>query len=88
MSSSVCPSPATSPTNFRTWRELYKVALFETDKREIPMRIADAERAIRERAMQLFSSTIDNVEEDQALDDALYALHALQNCLGLETRAA
>jgi hypothetical protein len=84
MSSSVC----TSPTNFRTWRELYKVALFETDKREIPIRIADAEKAIRERARLLFSTSTDNIEEDQALDDALYALHALQSCLGLDTKAA
>jgi hypothetical protein len=29
----------------------------------------------------LFSAGSDTIEEDQALDDALYALHALQNCL-------
>jgi hypothetical protein len=84
MSMLMCPSPA----NAKTWYQLYRVALFETDKQEIPMRIAEAEKAIRERARQLFATSTDNVEEDQALDDALYALRALQSCLGLETRAA
>ncbi|MGA8215259.1 MAG: hypothetical protein WB799_16805 [Candidatus Sulfotelmatobacter sp.] len=83
MSISEYPSPA----NSRTWRELYKVALFETDKHEIPVRIANAEKAIKQRAKQLFSTSNDSIEEDQALDDALYALHALQNCLGLESKA-
>jgi hypothetical protein len=77
-----------SPTNSQTWRELYRVALFETDKHEIPTRIGEAEKAIKERARQLFATSTDNVEEDQALDDALYALHALQSCLGLETKVA
>jgi hypothetical protein len=68
------------------WRELYTAALFETDKNRIPHRIADAEKAIVARARELFSAGADTIEEDQALDDALYALHALQNCL--EFRAA
>jgi hypothetical protein len=84
MSIRMCPSP----TNSQNWHELCKVALFETDKLEIPVRIAEAEKAIRERARQLFVTSTDNVEEDQALDDALYALHALQSCLGLETKVA
>jgi hypothetical protein len=84
MSTNVFPSP----TNSQTWRELYKVALFETDKCEIPTRIAEAEKAIKQRARQLFATSTDNVEEDQALDDALYALHALQSCIGLETKVA
>ncbi len=78
---------SSSSTTSAAWRELYKAALFETDKREIAMRIAAAEKAIMQRARQLFSAGTDS-EEDQALDDALYALHALQNCLGLETRTA
>lgn len=68
------------------WRELYSAALFETDKNRIPARIADAEKAIVARARELFSAGADTIEEDQALDDALYALRALQNCL--EFRAA
>jgi hypothetical protein len=65
----------------RTWRELYSAALFETDNMKIPARIADAEKAIVVRARELFSAGSDTIEEDQALDDALYALRALQSCL-------
>jgi hypothetical protein len=68
------------------WRELYIAALFETDRERIPARIADAESAIVARARELFSAGSDTIEEDLALDDALYSLRALQNCLG--SRAA
>jgi hypothetical protein len=70
----------------RNWDELYVAALFETDKSRIPDRIAEAQRAIVDRARYLFSSGADTIEEDQALDDAMYALRALQSCL--ELRAA
>jgi len=83
MSTSVYPAP----TNALHWHELYKAALLEADKNKIPARIADAQQAIKERARELFSTTTDNIEEDQALDDALYALHALQGCLRLDTAA-
>lgn len=76
----------TSQSMPRNWRALYTAALFETDGDRIPTRIADAEKAIVARARELFSAGSDTIEEDQALDDALYALHALQNCL--EFRAA
>ena len=65
----------------RNWRELYTAALFETEKERIPSRIADAEKAIVARARELFAAGGDTIEEDQALDDALYALRALQSCL-------
>jgi len=74
------------PCMLVSWRDLYVAALFETDTNRIPTRIADAEKAIVARARQLFSANSDTIEEDQALDDALYALRALQNCL--EFRAA
>ena len=70
------------------WCDLYKTALFETDKSRLPERIADAEKAIIARAGELFNTTTDNIEEVQALEDALYALRALQSCLGLEKAAA
>jgi hypothetical protein len=70
------------------WLDLYKAALFETDRNKTPQRIAEAERAIVARARELFATGTDNIEEDQALDDALYALRALQSCLGLEASAA
>jgi hypothetical protein len=75
-------------TKIDRWHELYKAALFETDKKKIPTRIADAEQAIVARTRELFFSTTDNIEEDQALDDALYALRAFENCLGLDSAAA
>src|ERR1700720_4265856 len=60
----------TTPTLTRVdqWHELYQAALFETDKEKIPSRIADAEQAIVARARELFFSSTDNIEEDQALD--------------------
>ncbi|MGA9393086.1 MAG: hypothetical protein WBV69_21830 [Candidatus Sulfotelmatobacter sp.] len=82
-------SPA-HPSNLKVenWRELYTAALFESDKGRVPKRIADAEQAIVARAGELFLAASDTIEEDQALDDALYALRALQNCLQLQTAAA
>jgi hypothetical protein len=70
------------------WRELYKAALFETNQEKLPARIADAEKAIVARARELFASSADTIEEDQALDDALYALRALQSCVTRQTAAA
>jgi hypothetical protein len=68
-----------------TWRELYKAALFEGNKQELPLRIAEAERALILRARELFVMSGDNSEEGQAVDDAMYALRALRNCLELKT---
>jgi len=70
-----------SPSMLQSWRDLYIAALFETDTKRVPTRIAEAEKAIVARARELFSAGSDTIEEDQALDDALYALRALQNCL-------
>jgi hypothetical protein len=71
----------------QSWRELYTAALFETDRDKMRARIGAAERAIVSRARELFSAGTDTIEEDQALDDALYALRALQNCLELRCAA-
>jgi hypothetical protein len=76
------PSPLST-----TWRELYTAALFETDNNRLAARIADAEKAIVARARELFSAGSDTIEEDQALDDALYALRALHTCLELRAAA-
>lgn len=75
---------ASLATSQRAWSELYTAALFETDRSRMQDRIAAAERAIVSRARELFFSGHDTIEEDQALDDALYALRALQNCLELQ----
>jgi hypothetical protein len=78
---------AVPPPMLRSWRELYTAALFETDNVRLPARIADAKQAIVARARELFSAAADTIEEDQALDDALYALRALQTCLELHPAA-
>jgi len=50
------------------------------DAHKVPDRIA-AETALVARAGELLHSAGDNIEEEQAADDAMYALHALQNAL-------
>ena len=75
------PNPADSVSTKQNWRELYNSALFESDVSRISERISVASQAIIVRARELFSAGIDTIEEDQALDDALYALQALQGCL-------
>jgi hypothetical protein len=77
-----------SPRSPESWRKLYTAALFETDRERIPARIAEAEQAIVARARELFAAGNDTIEEDQALDDALYALRALQSCLQVQAVAA
>jgi hypothetical protein len=61
----------------RYWRELYRAALYEVDKSKLPQRIAEAEKAVVLRARELFQAAGDNGEETEALDDVIYALHAL-----------
>jgi hypothetical protein len=65
--------------NSRAWKDLYKAALFEVDKTRLSDRIVQAEEALVARARELFYAAGDNIEEEQALDDTMYALHALRN---------
>jgi hypothetical protein len=78
----------TSSASNRNWHTLYQAALFETDRSKTEERIADAERAILQRVKELFLSTDDHIEEDLILDDALYAMRALRNCVQNEALAA
>ena len=71
--------PRSSPQN--GWRALYTAALFEPDPARLPDHISRAELAIVARARQLFDQQGDHIEEEVALDDALYALQALKSCL-------
>ena len=66
----------------------YQAALFETDRKMILVKIAEAEKAILNRVKELFVSKTEHMEEDQVLDDALYALRALRNCVAPEVGAA
>jgi hypothetical protein len=70
------------------WHSLYQAALFETDRNKVPGLIEEAEKAILARIKELFVSSADHIEEDVVLDDALYALRALRNCIHSEAAAA
>jgi len=67
--------------NGRVWLQLYKAALFDSDADKVSDRIAEAETALVVRARELFHAAGDNIEEEQAVDDAMYALHALRSAL-------
>jgi len=71
--------------NTRSWRELYRAAVLETDREELPRRIAEAEKALILRARELFVMSGDNNDEGEAIDDALYLLRALRHCLERKT---
>ena len=76
MSTGICKSPAS-----RYWRALYKAAVSGIDMSKLPERMAEAEKAVVLRARELFQAADDNGEEKEALEDAMYALHALgSNC--------
>ena len=62
----------------KCWRELYKAALFETDKTKSRERIAQAELALSARARELFHIENGQFEERQAVDTAIYSLYALR----------
>ena len=55
----------------------------EADEAKMSRRIADAESMIVDRARELFTAPGDNIQEEEAVDDALYALRALKTCLEL-----
>lgn len=62
------------------WRDLYLLALFETDSRKSAARIAEAEKALILREHELFTHPVAASERD-AVNTALHALHALKHCL-------
>lgn len=72
----------------KNWRDIYVAALLEGDRDRIPALIERAEHAIVERARELFRSQGDHIEEEEGLDDALYALRALKTCLAVHGRFA
>jgi hypothetical protein len=79
---------ASVSTGSQNWRELYRAALFEIDEKKMPSRIAEAERALVLRERELFPMSSDNIDEALAVNNALYALHALRSCFELRTRTA
>jgi hypothetical protein len=75
---------ATSST-YRSWRDLYKAALFEPDRSKMPQRIHEARTAVVMRGRELFNCADKHVDEAEDLEDALYALQALSSCLKMRT---
>src|SRR5262249_131663 len=67
------------------WREIYLLAIRETDRGKLSLRIAEAQQQIVARARELFNVPAHNIDEAQALEDSLYALQALKNCLTFRT---
>jgi hypothetical protein len=57
-------------------------ALFEVDRRRIGERITHAEHLVLLRERELLTGRPDPAEQN-SLDRALHALHALRNCLGV-----
>jgi hypothetical protein len=68
-----------SLSHSRDWRGFYNAAIFEPDSTKLPDRIAQAEEVICQCARDLFQNPGDHADEEQALDDAIYVLHALRS---------
>jgi len=65
------------------WKQVYLSVLFENNKATMPLRIAEAQRAMLKRRKELFNSPRmdgDWAQERQALDTALFSLEALKRC--------
>jgi hypothetical protein len=59
----------------RNWKVLYKAAILETNRKAIPQKVLEAEKAVTIRGRELFGES-GTLEEIEALEDALYALRA------------
>jgi len=70
-------SQPSKPSPQANWRVLYRAAIFEKDKSIVPLRVSQAETAVRARVRELFYQPGTREEKDQ-LEDALYALRAFR----------
>lgn len=61
----------------KSWKKLYQAALLELDAYLLPQRIAEAQKAIRERIVELRSNDHTGPEKE-ALEDAWFALNGLK----------
>ncbi len=68
------------------WKDLYECAMLELDSRKLPERIADAYRAIVDRAEEIVTNQSE--DEHYALNDALRALHLLEQLAAREKPTA
>jgi len=78
--------PNQSAETLRNWRALYNAALFETDTSKLPQRIEEARKALLVRSRELFETSLNYAGETEAINDALYALQALEDCLRSNTK--
>jgi hypothetical protein len=66
-----------STSRCKRWQVLYRTAILETDRTVIGQRVSEAEEAVLARERELFYS-VGTAEEEEALEDALYALRAFR----------
>jgi hypothetical protein len=69
----------------REWHELYHAAIIELDSAKLPGRIAEARRAILDRAKEILTTSRD---EHYFLNDALRSLLLLEALAEREKRAS
>ncbi len=77
---------AESGEPLRNWRTLYHAALFETDTIKLTGRIEEARKALIVRSRELFATSPNYGGETEAIENALYALQVLENCLRSNTK--
>jgi hypothetical protein len=68
------------------WKQLYESAILELDSTKMPSRIAEARRAILDRAEETL--TYPSSDENRALNNALHALRLLEAVVAGEKPAA
>ena len=68
------------------WKQLYESAILELDNNKLPGRIAEARRAIHDRAEETLIHSL--VAEHRLLNNALHALRILEVVTAREKPAA
>ena len=72
-------NPVSLPSSqYTNWKTLYRAAMLETNKNAVLQRVWEAEEAVKARGRELFYCN-GTAEEQEALEDALYALRALRS---------
>jgi hypothetical protein len=75
MDSAFPPSPS-----HKDWKALYRAAILETNNNVILQKLSKAEQAILARGRELFYAA-GTRDEQEALEDALYALRAFRSAM-------
>jgi len=85
MASTTTAATDSSTFSARRWPELYHAAFIELDSARLPGRIAEARRAILDRAKEILTTSRD---EHYLLNDALRSLLLLEAVAKREQRAS